>query len=129
MHEVHKMAHCYLKPHDIEFYSKNLENIKIGGFEMSPVYYEFDKIHLFEFESSFSAPEIFDGKLTFSNDIWSLGIIAFLMLFGYVPFTTIDFDDKSSNWNSLNQNSINCKHFVAYQTENQRRLETMVWFW
>ncbi len=34
-----------------------------------------------------AAPEVFKREYTWTADIWSLGIILFLMLYGYHPFT------------------------------------------
>lgn len=38
-------------------------------------------------------PEMFDSKYTFKCDIWSAGVLLFIMLSGYAPFGNDD-DDK-----------------------------------
>lgn len=34
----------------------------------------------------YAAPEIFKGKYTLKCDMWSLGVLAFIMLTGNMPF-------------------------------------------
>lgn len=45
------------------------------------------KFVLFFAESAYyMAPEMLDGKYDRSVDIWAAGVIAYCMLFGYLPF-------------------------------------------
>lgn len=44
-------------------------------------------IHYFS-EFYYWAPEIFEGKLGVKSDIWSLGVILYIMLSGKLPFET-----------------------------------------
>merc|ERR1712232_1186518 len=41
----------------------------------------------------YTAPEVFAGRYTEKCDIWSLGVILFLMLGGYPPFPMADEDE------------------------------------
>jgi serine/threonine protein kinase len=43
------------------------------------------------------APEVIDRKFNEKCDIWSLGIIMFRLLFGYVPFKGTSFDEVINN--------------------------------
>ena len=88
MYNENNMIHCNLTPYNILFVNNDNFDIKIDGFignkhtlkinnESSNYYYK--------------SPEIFsNNKYSHSSDLFAVGIITFLLIFGFPPF----FDPK-----------------------------------
>ncbi|PHJ24910.1 histone kinase [Cystoisospora suis] len=84
--EMHRLNICHrdLKPENILLDSE--KNIKIVDFGLSNLYTRF--LQTACGSPSYAAPEMIEGKIytPLSVDIWSLGIILFALLAGYLPF-------------------------------------------
>lgn len=82
------IAHCDLKPDNFLFHmdEHKTETLKIIDFGMSK-HVAVDK-HMTSFRGTpyYVAPEVLEGKYKASCDIWSFGVVMFVMLFGYPPF-------------------------------------------
>ncbi|GAB5365581.1 hypothetical protein AAMO2058_001070500 [Amorphochlora amoebiformis] len=84
----HGLAHCDLKPDNFLFLDKSPNSpIKIIDFGMAK------PVHPHQYHKQFCgtpyyvAPEIINQRgYNLSCDMWSMGVIMFLMLFGYPPF-------------------------------------------
>jgi len=87
---MNKMDVCHLdlKPANIMFEDSNPKsNIKIIDFGMSQIIPRTTKLHKKCIGTPhYIAPEVLDGKISRMADVWSLGVIVFVMLFGYAPF-------------------------------------------
>jgi len=81
------VAHCDLKPDNFLFESNKPDSpIKVIDFGLSKHVkhrHFFDK---FCGTPYYVAPEVLDGKYNEACDMWSLGVVMFVMLYGYPPF-------------------------------------------
>lgn len=82
----HKIAHCDLKPDNFLFTREDSEDLKIIDFGMS----KFTQSRRYEKSvvgtMFYIAPEVFQQHYTFHCDMWSIGVVMFIMLFGFPPF-------------------------------------------
>jgi len=81
------VAHCDLKPDNFLFETPARDSpIKIIDFNLArhatPLHY----FHSMRGTKFYMAPEVYEGHYTYHCDMWSLGTVTFLMLFGYPPF-------------------------------------------
>ena len=87
MHEYHRIVHCDLKPENILFLTKRPDSaIKIVDFGASQVLPKLRELTRFVGTPYYTAPEILEGKYGHGADMWSIGVIMFLLLFGFPPF-------------------------------------------
>ncbi|ETO34429.1 hypothetical protein RFI_02665 [Reticulomyxa filosa] len=87
MHDHHRVVHCDLKPDNILFVDKTEESpIKIIDFGMSKVLPRLRSLRELCGTPYYTAPEIIEGNYAHEADMWSVGVICFVMLFGYPPF-------------------------------------------
>jgi len=88
MHEENNIVHCDLKPDNILFLDKSEHSpIKIIDFGMSKVLPRLQYLTHLCGTPYYTAPEIIrDKKYNHACDIWSVGVILFVMLYGYPPF-------------------------------------------
>jgi len=87
MHAYHRVVHCDLKPDNILFVNKNEDSsIKIIDFGMSKVLPRLRSLRELCGTPYYTAPEIIKGEYAHEADMWSVGVIMFVMLFGYPPF-------------------------------------------
>lgn len=80
----HDLAHLDLKPDNIMFDSAG--NIQLIDFGMSRMIPSLQKAGVLVGTPNFVAPEVIDGFYDKKADIWSVGVIFFLLRFGYPPF-------------------------------------------
>jgi len=83
----HKIAHCDLKPDNILFSTDDERSpIKIIDFGMSKHLEKRQHLSTVCGTSFYMAPEVLKGNYTEDCDVWSVGVIMFIMLFGFPPF-------------------------------------------
>ena len=81
------LVHRDLKLENFIFTDKSAEKqIKLIDFGFSRAYLEGDTMSAFCGTSYYIAPEVLAGRYTAASDLWSLGVIAFMMLTGQCPF-------------------------------------------
>lgn len=81
------LVHRDLKLENFIFTDKSIEKqIKLIDFGFSRAYLEGDTMSAFVGTSYYIAPEVLAGRYTAASDLWSLGVIAFMMLTGQCPF-------------------------------------------
>ena len=86
-----KIAHRDLKPENILIDYDN--QIKIIDFGLSTSFVKGKDLKSFCGSPCYAAPEIVESKAGYNpiqSDLWSLGVILFVMLAGYLPFCDQD---------------------------------------
>jgi len=87
MHDQHRVVHCDLKPDNILFVSEAEDSdIKIIDFGMSKVLPRLRSLRELCGTPYYTAPEIINGDYSHAADMWSVGVIAYVMIFGFPPF-------------------------------------------
>lgn len=93
MHENH-IAHCDLKPDNFLFLTPDQNSIiKIIDFGMSKFIQKRKYFQVICGTPYYCAPEVIKGRYSENCDMWSFGVVMFVMLFGYPPFYA-ETDDK-----------------------------------
>lgn len=82
-----RIAHCDLKP-DNFLYSDDgkMSALKIIDFGMSKFVRQRQMFRSMCGTPYYMAPEVIQGQYNEHSDLWSLGVVMFVMLFGYPPF-------------------------------------------
>ena len=104
------IVHRDIKPENIMFSTKtrNPEHLKLIDFGLSVIYPTFSRSKKLTKKVgtySYIAPEVIRGNYTYKCDIWSIGVIMCLLLFGELPF-------KGENTELLN-NIVNYRYRIT----------------
>merc|ERR1719499_2538837 len=87
MHDKHRVVHCDLKPDNILFVTEAEDSpIKIIDFGMSKVLPRLRSLRELCGTPYYTAPEIINGEYSHAADMWSVGVISYVMIFGFPPF-------------------------------------------
>jgi len=82
-----RIAHCDLKPDNFLFLSKAEDSpIKVIDFGMSKFVERRKYYRQLCGTPYYIAPEVIQGKYNEACDMWSIGVVMFVMLFGFPPF-------------------------------------------
>jgi calcium-dependent protein kinase len=122
----HKMGivHRDLKPENVLLEDHhNFETLKICDWGTA-VPYQKKRLHSMTGTAYYMAPEVIEGNYSKKCDIWSIGVIAFMLLSGKAPFygrnndeifamakVPVVFPDKEWSNDKISQES---RHFVEY---------------
>ncbi|CAG8577789.1 7384_t:CDS:10 [Paraglomus brasilianum] len=84
----HKIAHRDLKPEKYSFLEDPYHNVKIADFGLSNIMTDGDFLKTSCGSPNYAAPEVISGKLYAGPevDVWSCGVILYVMLCGRLPF-------------------------------------------
>jgi len=81
------VAHRDLKPENI-MYSLDYQDIKIIDFGLSKqTVGKVNNLETMVGTPFYVAPEVLEGQYGFECDCWSLGVIMYILLSGYLPFS------------------------------------------
>jgi len=122
-HNVKGIAHRDLKPENIMFATPDDDSpIKIIDFGLSRHDTITGYMTTMAGTTRYVAPEVLDRKYTKSCDIWSIGVITYILLCGFAPFDGDDdaivfknirarkFDFPSPEWDTISNSA---KEFVS----------------
>ena len=83
----HGIVHRDLKLENFLFETKSVDsNLKLIDFGLSKHFHDHEQMHQVVGSAYYTAPEVLKGHYDHRCDIWSLGIIAYMMLTGSPPF-------------------------------------------
>jgi len=129
----HGMIHCDLKLENYMYDHKEGNHLKLIDFGFSKMCDKKAELRRKACGTlSYTAPEVLDWSYTQSCDQWSLGVIVFVLLAGYMPFsgpqdeqmkkiTSGSFTMKPERWSSISEDG---KNFVIalLQVDPKKRL-------
>lgn len=78
------IVHRDIKPENIMI-GKDKE-LKLIDFGLSKANKDKGKLHTIAGTPFYMAPEVLDGGYNYKADIWSLGVLLYILLSGYLPF-------------------------------------------
>jgi len=99
VYHLHKLgvAHCDLKPENFIFKTKDEDSpLKLIDFGMAKIVQWRMYYRRMNGTPYYIAPEVLTGHYNESCDMWSIGVIMFIMIFGFPPFY-----DNSNNPNRM----------------------------
>ena len=91
LHSI-KIVHRDIKPENLVYASQNENVIKLIDFGTSKYYKNEGKDSIFttlKGSSYYMSPEMFEKHYTNKCDIWSIGVVTYMLLSGYPPFNGI----------------------------------------
>lgn len=124
LHQV-GIVHRDLKPENFLFSkSKSPGNLKLVDFGLSNKFTnKFEKLHSSVGTPYYIAPEVLDEEYGFKCDLWSIGVILYIMISGDIPFYSNNMSNllnkihigaynmsKNPIWNEINEET---KHLVT----------------
>ncbi|XP_031767470.2 uncharacterized protein LOC113519810 isoform X2 [Galleria mellonella] len=101
----HKIAHLDLKPENIICLSPNSRQVKIIDFGLARVLEEGHITRAIYGTRDYVAPEVLNfERLTLACDMWSLGVVTYMLLSGVIPFAGDSWPERSANITMANYN-------------------------
>ncbi|XP_068427505.1 myosin light chain kinase 2, skeletal/cardiac muscle isoform X2 [Clinocottus analis] len=100
LQHMHKMyiLHLDLKPENILCVSRVTNKIKIIDFGLARIYKPREKLQVNFGTPEFLAPEVINYDfVSFNTDMWSLGVITYMLLSGLCPFLGDDDNETLNN--------------------------------
>ncbi|CAG2187953.1 Myosin light chain kinase, smooth muscle,Myosin light chain kinase family member 4,Death-associated protein kinase 2,Myosin light chain kinase 3,Death-associated protein kinase 1,Death-associated protein kinase 3,Myosin light chain kinase 2, skeletal/cardiac muscle [Mytilus edulis] len=112
------ILHLDLKPENVMFVTKDSNDLKIIDFGLAQKLEEGKTVKVLFGTAEFCAPEIISFEpVSFSTDMWALGVMSYVILSGYSPFagendldtfaniTLGDFDFEDEVWNDISDDA------------------------
>lgn len=128
----HGIVHRDLKLENFLYDSKGSKHLKLIDFGFSKIWDANIKMRISCGTLSYVAPEVLEKSYTSQCDLWSLGVITFILLAGYMPFSGAEnvqtkniaagkYTMKPERWGTV---SSDAKHFTTslLQVDPEQRL-------
>ncbi|XP_030829655.1 twitchin isoform X2 [Strongylocentrotus purpuratus] len=91
--------HLALRPQSILFQTKRSDSVKIIDFGLAAKLDPDERVKIAYAEPDYASPEVLNGdQLGFSTDMWSIGLIVYMLLSGLHPFENDADRIKSCKW-------------------------------
>ncbi|CAI5641081.1 unnamed protein product [Oreochromis niloticus] len=125
LQHMHKMSilHLDLKPENILCVSRITNKVKIIDFGLARIYKPREKLRVNFGTPEFLAPEVINYDfVSFNTDMWSLGVITYMLMSGLCPFLGDDDNETLNNilacqWNFEEQEFVDtseeAKDFIS----------------
>jgi len=128
----HNIVHRDLKLENFLYDQKNSSHLKLIDFGFSKVWEPNVKMHVSCGTLSYVAPEVLDKNYSSQCDLWSLGVIVFILLAGYMPFSGSEaiqtrnisegkYKMKPERWKNVSQEATDFVKALL-QTDPKKRL-------
>jgi len=116
----HDIVHRDIKLENFLYEAKDSDHLKLIDFGFSKIWHPNTTMAVSCGTLAYVAPEVLEKSYTSQCDLWSLGVVAFVLLFGYMPFSGAEskqirdikegnFTKKPAIWGKASEN---CKDFV-----------------
>mmetsp|Transcript_40532 Transcript_40532/g.104902 ORF Transcript_40532/g.104902 Transcript_40532/m.104902 type:complete len:564 (+) Transcript_40532:144-1835(+) len=128
----HGIVHRDLKLENFLYDFKNGDHLKLIDFGFSKIWDPNIKMHVSCGTLSYVAPEVLEKNYTQQCDLWSLGVITFILLAGYMPFSGSEtvqtrsilagkYTLKKERWSTISKDAT---HFIQslLQVDPEKRL-------
>merc|ERR1719194_336391 len=113
----HGIVHRDLKLENFLYDKKGSNHLKLIDFGFSKVWDPNVKMRVSCGTLSYVAPEVLDKSYTSQCDLWSLGVIGFILLSGYMPFSGPEatqiknigkgtYNFKKDKWENVSQEAL-----------------------
>lgn len=97
----HGIIHSDIKPENI-LYNKSTQQIKLIDFGLSKILLPNKKIEVVDGTLSYVAPEALQSNMYCAeSDVWSIGVVMYLLVYGKLPFDPLPSEDPSADVNSI----------------------------
>lgn len=125
------MVHRDLKPENFLYDREGSSHLKLIDFGLSSVWDPNMKMRATCGTLSYVAPEVLQKSYTSQCDLWSLGVIAFLLMSGYMPFSGSDAEQmrdiavgrylmKKERWSTISDDGKNFMKSLLQVTPSMR---------
>lgn len=102
---AHQIAHLDLKPENIICLNPNSGQVKIIDFGLARILVEGNITRAIYGTRDYVAPEVLNFEsLTLACDLWSLGVVTYMLLSGVMPFAGESWPERSANIIMTNYN-------------------------
>merc|ERR1719230_1130672 len=128
----HGVVHRDIKLENFLYDKKGSDHLKLIDFGFSKIWDPNIKMKVSCGTLSYVAPEVLDQNYTSQCDLWSLGVIAFILLSGYMPFSGAEGEQAASilkgsyklkphKWNNVSPEALKFVQCLL-QVDPERRL-------
>jgi len=84
---LHDIVHRDIKLENFLYEAKDSDHLKLIDFGFSKIWQPNTTMAVSCGTLAYVAPEVLERSYTSQCDLWSLGVVAFVLLFGYMPFS------------------------------------------
>jgi serine/threonine protein kinase len=102
----HGIVHRDVKLENFVYCKKGSRHLKLIDFGLSALAKPSEKFRSAVGTMGYAAPEVFDGSYTSKCDMWSLGVVAYILLSGTMPATEGRHTFRTAKWKKISPEAI-----------------------